>query len=426
MERKTIQYPCDYKNDSQLHKERVTGNVLVLILVGLCVLAFLCAGIFLAVAAQESVDIQFEMDFDELPPPILDDVIEDRPIPHAPRTPDPNYEPDEGYSDHFANPFEGAFSSIPDVVDAVYPAVVGIINYQEYSGYTGVQMVEWGSGSGFFITTDGYIVTNQHVIEDAMEIGVILATGQELEAKLIGFDVSSDIAVLKVDITDATALPKGDSDALRVGEYVLAIGNPLDSTELQGTVTLGIISAKARSMNIDGYTNDYLQTDAAINPGNSGGPLINMNGNVVGMNTAKSTTAGYDEFGNAIASEGIGFALPINDVMEIVDSLILHGHVQRPGIGVTISTRDAEIAAEEGTEPGVFIYSIVDGGPAHLAGMRVNDIILKIDGVAMEDQDAMIAYIQQHSVGDVVLFTVLRDSREYEISVTIGDMNSMP
>lgn len=439
MARKTIQYPCDYRNDEALRKERKSGNILVIVLLGLCLFALIALGVTTAVGIQNNSEWQFYVDFDDMPQPNFDFIpypdfddfvpefdVEDDPIPHFPESLRPSHEPDESYTDNFALPFETSFTSIPDVVDAVYPAVVGVINYQEYTGYTGDQLVEWGSGSGFFITTDGYIVTNQHVIEDSTKLAVILSNGEELEARLVGYDISSDIAVLKVDIENATALPKGDSDSLRVGEYVLAIGNPLDSTELQGTVTLGIISAKARSMNIDGYTNDYLQTDAAINPGNSGGPLINMEGYVIGMNTAKSTTAGYDEYGNAIASEGIGFALPINDVMEIVDSLIRYGHVQRPGIGVTISTRDAEMAAQEQATPGVFIYSVIEGGPADKAGLMVNDVILKINGQVMEDQDAMIALIQQYKVGDVVVFTVLRGTQQLDISVTIGDMNQMP
>lgn len=470
---RNIQFPCDYRNDVNLRKEQRRGNWFLLILLVSCAAMLLLTfalsivfggrALFRAIrngseTVQDFIDDGMEFDYsfeldgdgfrfsygmedfesddsDNGSPELPND--DDPAMPHT--TPEAEaiepteqptaeapYVPDVSFRDHMAQPFVEDFETLPDIVEAVSPAVVGVINYQTYDGFIGKSLEEFGSGSGFLITTDGYVVTNQHVVDEAEKIGVILSDGKEYEAKLIGYDVNTDVAVLKIDQTDLAALPIGDSDAVRVGEYVLAIGNPLDSTELYGSVTFGIISAVARSMNIEGFTNDYLQTDAAINPGNSGGPLIDMEGRVIGMNSAKSITAGYDENGNAIASEGIGFALPINDVMEIVEKIILKGKIQRPGIGVTVSTRDAELAALDGTEPGVFIYSVTKGGPADQAGLQPNDILLAVDDLTIEDQESMIAYVQKLKVGDVVVFRILRDDEVFEISVTVGDMNTMP
>lgn len=470
---RNIQFPCDYRNDVNLRKEQRRGNWFLLILMSTCAamllltiaLGVVLGGRALTRAIRDGSDAlkdfiedgpefyySFEIDEDgvrysygteDLEDDVLDRVSPEPPNDDDPAmpqgtpetegsqpteqpTPEASFVPDVSFRDHMAQPFVEDFEALPDIVEAVSPAVVGVINYQTYDGFLGKSLEEFGSGSGFLITTDGYVVTNQHVIDEAEKIGVILFDGTEYDADLIGYDINTDVAVLKIDESELAALPIGDSDAVRVGEYVLAIGNPLDSTELYGSVTFGIISAVSRSMNIEGFTNDYLQTDAAINPGNSGGPLIDMNGRVIGMNSAKSISAGYDESGNIIASEGIGFALPINDVMEIVERIILKGKIQRPGIGVTVSTRDAELAAHDGTVPGVFIYSVTEGGPADQAGLQPNDIILAIDDLTVKDQESMIAYVQKLKVGDVAVFRILRGDDVLELSVTVGDMNAMP
>ena len=235
--------------------------------------------------------------------------------------------------------------------------------------------------------------------------------------------MNSDVAVLKMEGHDYPYLPIGDSNALRVGEYVIAIGNPLSSYELYGTVTFGIISATAREINIDGFVNTYLQTDAAINFGNSGGPLINMAGQVIGMNSAKTVTAGYDSRGNAISAEGIGFALPIQNVIEIANVILREGSMVRPGIGVQIRTVDTETAAENQVPVGCRIEELTAGAPADQAGLKVGDIITKVDDVAVAENDDVVNYVRSKNVGDRLTFTVYREGAYLTIDVIVGDMN---
>ena len=314
------------------------------------------------------------------------------------------------------------FASIPDVVEAASESVVGVIQYQQ-DVRTG-KLVEYASGSGFIVSEDGYILTNAHMVTGAAAVDVMFSNGDMKEALVVGADVSMDIAVLKVAGENYPALPIGDSKALRVGEYVIAIGNPLSIYELYGTVTFGIISATAREINIDGFVNTYLQTDAAINFGNSGGPLINMAGQVIGMNTAKSVTAGYDSRGNAISAEGIGFALPIQDVIEIANVILREGGMVRPGIGVQIRTVDEETAAENNVPVGCRIESVTEGAPAEQAGLKEGDIITKADDFTVTENDDVVNYVRSRKVGDVVTFTVYRDGEYLTIPVTVGDMNT--
>lgn len=313
------------------------------------------------------------------------------------------------------------FASIPDVVEAASGSVVGVIQYQR-SSRTG-KLEEYGSGSGFIVSEDGYILTNAHVVSGADAVDVLFSDGERIRAQVVGADVATDIAVLKVDGSNYPTLPIGDSRALRVGEYVIAIGNPLSSYELYGTVTFGIISATAREINIDGFVNTYLQTDAAINFGNSGGPLINMAGQVIGMNTAKSVTAGYDSRGNAISAEGIGFALPIQNVIEIANMILQEGNVVRPGIGVQIRTVDEESAAENNVPVGCRVEELTAGAPAEQAGLKVGDIIVKADDRPVTTNDDVVSYVRSLKVGDTVTFTVYRDGSYLMINVTVGDMN---
>ena len=313
------------------------------------------------------------------------------------------------------------FASIPDVVEAASDSVVGIIHYQP-NLRTG-KLEEYASGSGFIVSENGYVLTNAHVVSGAAAVDVLFSDGEKKPALVVGADVNTDIAVLKVEGEDYPALPIGDSNALRVGEYVIAIGNPLSSYELYGTVTFGIISATAREINIDGFVNTYLQTDAAINFGNSGGPLINMAGQVIGMNTAKSLTAGYDSRGNAISAEGIGFALPIQNVIEIANVILKEGSLVRPGIGVQIRTVDQETAAENGVPVGCRIEELTEGAPADQAGLKVGDIITKADDVTVTVNDDVVNYVRSKEVGDKVAFTVYREGEYLTITVTVGDMN---
>lgn len=313
------------------------------------------------------------------------------------------------------------FSSIPDVVESASASVVGIIQYQP-NLRTG-RLEEYASGSGFIVSENGYVLTNAHVVSGAAAVDVLFSDGEKKPAFVVGADVNTDIAVLKMEGEGYRALPIGDSSSLRVGEYVIAIGNPLSAYELYGTVTFGIISATAREINIDGFVNTYLQTDAAINFGNSGGPLINMAGQVIGMNSAKTVTAGYDSQGNPISAEGIGFALPIQNVIEISNIILREGEMVRPGIGVQIRTVDEATAEENNVPTGCRIEALTKGAPAEAAGLQVGDIITQVDDLTVSENDDVVDYVLSLNVGDTVTFTVYRDGETLSIQVTIGDMN---
>jgi len=301
--------------------------------------------------------------------------------------------------------------------------VLGVINYANARQFGG-PYVEQATGSAFLISTEGYIVTNAHVVEDADAVAVTFVDGTEMDAELIGMDKSMDIAVLKIESENLHALKLGDSDSVRVGEFTIAIGDPT-GRELAGTTTFGIISATARDVNIDGKTNTYLQTDAAVNPGSSGGPLLNMAGEVVGITSAKTVTASYDEYGNAISAEGLGFAIPINDAMKVISQLITSGYVLRPGIGVTIGAWDALSAQEYGTVEGMLVVSVTKDGPADEAGLRPNDIIVEVDGAAVPTQDEFVAHVKSKSVGDSLELKVWRAGEYFDTMLVIGDLNTM-
>ncbi len=308
----------------------------------------------------------------------------------------------------------------PDIVAQVFDGVVGINTYSEYEG----EFVQDGYGSGFVVSSEGYIVTNAHVIRGGDKITVTFSDQQEIDAEVVGADATLDVAVLKVQKSGLTPLALGDSDPVRVGEFTIAIGNP-SGTELAGTTTFGIISATARSIHLDGRMNNFIQTDAAINPGNSGGPLLNMKGEVIGITTAKNIYAGYDEYGNSISAEGLGFAIPINEAKEIACQLIENGRVIRPGMGVQVIGIDAESAEYYGIPEGILIYSVTRNGTAHKAGLKVDDIVIEYDGIATTTQEAFVEYVQTLSVGDVLHLTVNREGETVKVDVTMADMNEM-
>ena len=313
-------------------------------------------------------------------------------------------------------------SPLSDVIENVSEGVVGIVNYAYSEKYS--RELEAGSGSGFVISSEGYILTNAHVVEGATKLGVMFVDGEEVEADLVGYDKTFDIAVLKVDKTGLKALKLGDSEAVRVGEFVITIGDPT-GRELSGTTTYGIISATARSVNIDGVTNDYLQTDAAVNPGNSGGPLINMSGEVIGIVTAKTTTASYDEYGNAISAEGLGFAIPINQALKVAEQLIVDGSVARPGIGISVATWNEMYAEVYGTPEGILVASVIKDGPGHKAGLLPNDIIIEIDGHSGMTQDEFVSLIRGKLVGDSVEIKYWRSGEYYTTTLVLADLNSL-
>lgn len=346
--------------------------------------------------------------------------------------PEPTPQP-QGRGEHPAPVLDGVppeilsdeTNPIPDIFEAVSPSVVGVINYVEMPFGKRDILSVYGTGTGFIVSSEGYVLTNAHVIEDAMVVTVRLADGKEIDAEVIGADKETDVAVLRIDANGLKPLACGDSDKARVGEFVLAIGNPLDSDQLANTLTYGILSATAREVNIDSYTNTYLQTDAAINYGNSGGPLLNMKGEVIGINSAKSITAGYDAFGNPVAAEGIGFALPINYVLEIMDLLVEDGVIQRPGVGVTISTVTEIMAEADGIPVGAYVESVVPGSPAETAGLKIGDIIVEANGTAIETHDAIVAIVAESKIGDTLSLKVYRAGETLEITIHIGNKTEM-
>jgi serine protease Do len=270
-----------------------------------------------------------------------------------------------------------------------------------------------GLGSGFIISSDGYILTNNHVVGTADKIRVLLNDGRTLDAEIVGVDPDTDVAVIKVDATGLPVIKLGDSDELEIGEWAIAVGNPFGLAE---TVTVGVISAKGRSgfgINRGGYE-DFIQTDAAINPGNSGGPLINLDGEAIGINTfIFSKSGGY---------MGIGFAVPINMAARVKDQLIKSGEVTHGFLGIHMYNVDEGVAKFFGLEEGggVIITEIDEGSPAEDAGLEKDDIILKIDGDKIEDARDVrntIAFIEP---GTKINLTVWRNNKEKKIRVTVG------
>ena len=268
-------------------------------------------------------------------------------------------------------------------------------------------------GSGFVIDTAGYIVTNNHVIDGADEIKVILQDNTTIKAKLVGRDERVDIALLKIE-TDhpLVAVPFGDSDKARVGDWVIAIGNPFG---LGGTVTAGIVSARARDIHQGAY-DDFIQTDAAINQGNSGGPLFNMNGEVIGINTAI-----YSRSGGSI---GLGFSIPSNQAKLVVEQLRNYGHARRGWLGVKIQQVTPDIAESVGLkEPsGAMIASTDDGGPAAKAKIQGGDIILKFNGQEVKEMRVLPRLVAETEIGKQVPVVVWRDGKEQQIQVTVGEL----
>ncbi len=300
--------------------------------------------------------------------------------------------------------------SIAGIAARVSPSVVSI-NVTSASG--------GDTGSGFFIASNGYILTNNHVVEAAAQgsgsITVNLINGKNYSAKIIGRDSSYDLAVLKVEVADAPALTLGDSDKVEVGDNVIAIGSPLG---LAGTVTSGIISAKNRAVTSgngageSSYIN-ALQTDAAINPGNSGGPLVDLSGAVVGVNSAIASLG--SAFGSQAGSIGLGFAIPINQARKTADQLIKSGSATYPIVGMTLDNRFTGIGAKvtDGAN------AILPGGPAAKAGIKPGDIITAIDGNAIHNSDEAIVAIRSHSVGDRVKITYLRAGKSTTVTATL-------
>ena len=273
-----------------------------------------------------------------------------------------------------------------------------------------------GLGSGAFIRSDGYIVTNNHVVEDASELRVLLFDGRELTAELVGTDPFSDLAVIKVDGDDFPTIPFGESGEVRVGQWVLAIGSPLNE-ELSNTVTSGIISSLGRYQGNNNSISNYIQTDAAVNPGNSGGPLVNLRGEIVGINSAIATRTG--------TFNGISFAIPVDIVRNTVEQLIDSGEVERGYLGISFEAVTPSLARAYGVGPGaarVASISEDDQGrePAGEAGIREDDLITGIDGVTLRDSRQIVSLIANKRPGDRVDLTINRDGDEETLTVRLG------
>lgn len=272
---------------------------------------------------------------------------------------------------------------------------------------------EQSLGSGVIVSSDGYIITNNHVIEQADEIRVTLFDKRSFKAKVIGADNKTDVAVVKIDADNLYAVQWGDSDKLQVGEFVLAIGNPYG---LSHTITMGIISAVGRAnVGIADYE-DFIQTDAAINPGNSGGPLVNTKGEVIGINTAIfSKSGGY---------QGIGFAVPSNMARLVMNQLIQKGKVTRGWLGVTIQEITPELSQKFGlkTAKGALIGDVAKGSPAEKSGLRRGDIILEFNGKKVDDVGNLRNMVAQSKVGIQIPITILRSGKEYAINVTTSEL----
>ncbi len=274
------------------------------------------------------------------------------------------------------------------------------------------------TGSGFVLTEDGYVVTNYHVVEGATTVSFTTHDGVTHEAKVVGYDESNDVALLKAEVTGLQPVKLGSGATLGVGEQVVAIGFPLSAQD--ATLTVGYVSAKNRDVNTSGVAINMIQTDAAINSGNSGGPLFNMNGEVIGITTAKYS--GTTSSGASI--EGIGFAIPIDDVASILSDLMTYGYINSAYLGVMVrNMTETELAAAElySFPVGVYVESVTDGYCAQKAGLRSKDIILELGGYEVTDMTVLTRTLRKFKGGDETTITVFRDGKELTLSITLDN-----
>lgn len=282
------------------------------------------------------------------------------------------------------------------------------------TNFWGFQTTSAASGSGFILTGDGYVLTNYHVIESSNSISVTLYDGKSYDAVLIGYDESSDIAVLKIDAEGLTPVVLGDSDNLNVGDSVVAIGNPLG--ELTFSLTSGAVSALNREITLsNSVTMNLIQTDCAINSGNSGGALFNLYGEVIGITNAK-----YSGSGSGASIDNIGFAIPINHVRGIVESIIENGYVAKPYIGVNVSDVSEETMGY-GLPAGAAVRAVSEDSPAEKAGLQVNDIITAVNGKEISGRTGLSEAVSAASVGDTLTLTVYRQGNTISVDVTVGE-----
>ena len=313
-------------------------------------------------------------------------------------------------------------TAITQAVQNVGPSVVTVVatipGQQTFFGPTGD---ETSTGSGIFISSDGYILTNNHVIEGANRYQVIYADGSQQDATLVGTDQYSDLAVLKVTSTVPSVATLGNSDALNPGETVIAIGSPLG--DFKNTVTVGVVSATGRSIDTGlGYSiDDLIQTDAAINQGNSGGPLVNLAGEVIAINTLVVRGSG-----TGTVAEGLGFAIPINTARVVSEQIIQKGYVSRPYLGISYQPITPHVATiyRLPVQYGVYITDVAANSPASQAGLQVGDIITGIDNTSLDETHAYINTLFQYSAGDIVTLTIMRNGSQIQVKVTLGESSS--
>lgn len=311
-----------------------------------------------------------------------------------------------------------------DTVKKVSPAVVSITTKTEGTDFFGRVVEQEGAGTGFIITSDGLIVTNKHVVSDERATYTVATSdGKKFDATVKARDAFNDLAVLKIEANGLPVVELGDSDSLEVGQWVIAIGNALG--QFDNSVSVGVVSAKDRKLDGQGTAelSGLVQTDATINPGNSGGPLVNLKGQVIGINTAIASTTG--------SSIGIGFALPVNSVKKAIDSVRKTGKITRPMLGVRYIPLDAVIAKELdlSVQYGALIVSeglrspgIQPDGPADKAGLKERDIILEINGERLDDDKSLASVLNNYSPGDVVTLKILRDDKEQTVKVTLEEL----
>ena len=300
----------------------------------------------------------------------------------------------------------------------VYAAGVNSVVSINTTGTSGTnffgQPVQTASaGSGFVLTKDGYIVTNYHVVKDADTVKVTMYNGDEYEAKYVGGDEDYDIAVIKVEATDLQSVTLGDSEKLNVGDHVLAVGNPLG--ELTFSMSGGMVSCVNRAINVDGTPFNMIQTDASINPGNSGGPMFNQYGEVVGIVSAKYSSTGNESV------EGLGFAIPINDVIAMIQDIMTNGYItNKPYLGITPMSMTEQMAAQYrySVTSGVFVCSTEEGSAAEKAGLKLGDVITKVDDTEIKTVEDLNAAKKKYSAGDTSTLTVYREKQTITVELT--------
>ena len=284
------------------------------------------------------------------------------------------------------------------------------------TNYWGYQTQAAAAGSGFILSADGYILTNYHVVEDSNSITVSLYDGTEYDATLVGCDESNDIAVLKIDAEGLTPVVLGDSDNLNVGDQVVAIGNPLG--ELTFSLTTGVVSALNREVTLSSnVTMNLIQTDCAINSGNSGGALFNLYGEVIGITNAKYSSSSSS---SEASIDNIGFAIPINSVRSIVESIIKNGYIVKPYIGVSVEDVSSEMTSY-GLPAGAVVRSVTDGAPAAQAGLQANDIITAVDGTEITGSNDLVQIVTAKKAGDTLKLSVYRQGQTLELTVTVAE-----